>query len=151
MSDRTLPFTVNLDWSTVNWVKQHRYALTLKTPAKNDPKIPSVFVVCCNFLLTLFTKAKYRDKQCGPRSDCSYRSSLIGVYTVCWKGFLTFQQTTKAIEFCFDWRFKVNRAKQLNRRRQRRLVCPVNVRRKLKSYLFTDTLVIYYCSLVRAS
>ena len=110
VSDRTLPFTVNLDWSTVNWVKQHRYALTLKTPAKNDPKIPSVFVVCCNFLLTLFTKAKYRDKQCGPRSDCSYRSSLIGVYTVCWKGFLTFQQTTKAIEFCFDWRFKVNRA-----------------------------------------
>ena len=25
MSERTLPFTVNLDWSTVNWVKQHRY------------------------------------------------------------------------------------------------------------------------------
>ena len=35
----------------------------------------------------------------------------------------------------------VNRAKQLNRRRQIRLVCPVNVHRKLQSYLFTDTLV----------
>ena len=35
----------------------------------------------------------------------------------------------------------VNRAKQLNRRRHIRLVCLVNVRRKLKSYLFTDTLV----------
>ena len=30
MSDRTLPFTVNLDWSSVNWVKQHRYALILQ-------------------------------------------------------------------------------------------------------------------------
>ena len=68
--------------------------------------ILSAFVVCCKCLLTLFNKVKYRDKQCGPRSDCSYRSSLIGVYTVCWKGFWTFQQTTKADEFCCDWRFK---------------------------------------------
>ena len=36
---------------------------------------------------------------------------------------------------------RVNRAKQLNRRRHKRFVCLVNVRRKLKSYLFTDTLV----------
>ena len=28
MSERTLPSTVNLDWSTVNWVKQQRYTLT---------------------------------------------------------------------------------------------------------------------------
>ena len=106
VSDRTLPFTVNLDWSTVNWVKQHRYALTLKKPAKNHRKIPSAFVVCCNYLLTLLNKAKYRDKHCRPRSDCSYRSSLICVYTICWKCFLTFQQTTKAVKFCCDWRFK---------------------------------------------
>ena len=56
MSDRTLPFTVNLDRSTVNWVKQHRYALTLKTAEKNHPKIPSAFVVCYKFLLYYFTK-----------------------------------------------------------------------------------------------
>ena len=37
-------------------------------PAKNHLKIPSAFVVCCNFLLILFNKAKYRDKQCGPES-----------------------------------------------------------------------------------
>ena len=51
--------------------------LTRKTPAKIHLKILSAFVVCCNFLLTLFKKVKYRDKQCGPRSDCSYRDSLI--------------------------------------------------------------------------
>ena len=44
---------------------------------KNHLKIPSAFVVCCKFLLTLFNKVKYRDKQCGPRSACSYRSSLV--------------------------------------------------------------------------
>ena len=26
MSNRVLSLTVNLEWSTVNWVKQHRYA-----------------------------------------------------------------------------------------------------------------------------
>ena len=97
MSDRTLPFTVNLDWSAVNRVKQHRYALSLKTPAKNYPKIPSAFVVCCKFLLKLFNKAKYRDKQCGPRSESTL---LVG------KASKTFQQTTKAVEFSCDWRFK---------------------------------------------
>ena len=59
----------------------------LKRQRKIHLKIPPAFVVCCKFLLTLFNKVKYRDKQCGPRSDCSYRSSLIWVYTVCWKGF----------------------------------------------------------------
>ena len=34
VSDRTLPFSVNLDWSTVNWVKQHRYTLTLNASKK---------------------------------------------------------------------------------------------------------------------
>ena len=55
----------------------HVTILTLKTPAKIHLKILSAFVVCCKFLLTSFNKVKYRDKQCGPRSDCSYRGSLI--------------------------------------------------------------------------
>ena len=62
-----------------------------------------------------------------------------------------FSRRQKQSNFVVIGALRVNRAKQLNRRRQIRLVCPVNVRRKLKSYLFTDTLVIYYCSLVRAS
>ena len=58
----------------------------------------------------------------------------------------TFQQTTKTVELVVIGALRVNRAKQLNRRRQRRpalygLVCPINVHRKLKSYFFTDTLV----------
>ena len=51
MSDKTLPFTVNLGWSTVNWVKQHRYALALKTPAKSSEN--SVYI--CR-LLQCFAK-----------------------------------------------------------------------------------------------
>ena len=34
VSERTLPFTVNLDWSTVNWVKQQRYALIVQKTTK---------------------------------------------------------------------------------------------------------------------
>ena len=75
----------------VSWVRHgiwlYRFLiltyLTLNTPAK----ITSAFVVCCKFLLTLFDKVKYRDKQCGPRSDYPYRSSLIWLYIVCWKSF----------------------------------------------------------------
>ena len=48
----------------------------LKTPAKSS-EIPFAIAICSKFLLTLFNKVKYRDKQCGPRSDCSCRSSLI--------------------------------------------------------------------------
>ena len=44
------------------------------------------------------TKVKYRGKQCGPISDCSYSSSLIWVYTV-QKASKTFQRMTKADKF----------------------------------------------------
>ena len=54
--------------------------LTLK--AKIHLKMSSAQVVCCIFLLTLFDLYKYRGEQCGPRSDCSYRSSLIWVHIV---------------------------------------------------------------------
>ena len=68
----------------------------------------------------------------------------------------TLQQTTKAVEFCCNWRFKGLSCKTTEPHTTKatsfvRLVCPVNVRRKFKSYLFTDILVIFYCSLVGAS
>ena len=52
-----------------------------------------------------------------------------------------FSRRQKQSNFVVIGALRVNRAKQLNRRRHIRLVCLVNVRRKLKSYLFTDTLV----------
>ena len=35
---------------------------------------------------TLFTCQKGLNKQCGPRSDCFFKSSLIWVFTVCYSG-----------------------------------------------------------------
>ena len=79
---------------------------TLKVPRKNV----SENVVCWNCLLQIITlhywRIKYRSKQRGPRTDCSYRSSLIWVYTVYHRGFLNIQQTRKADFFCCDWRIK---------------------------------------------
>ena len=50
---------------------------------------------------------KYKSKQCGPRTDCSYRSSLIWVHTVCHRGFLNISaDERKADDFCCDWRMK---------------------------------------------
>ena len=40
-------------------------------------KITSALSSACDF-------KSYFCKQCGPRSDCSFRSSLIWVHTVCW-------------------------------------------------------------------
>ena len=39
---------------------------------------------------------KYRSKQGGPRSDFSYRSSLIWVHTVCHRGFLNVSADEKS-------------------------------------------------------
>ena len=46
-------------------------------------KMSSVYVVCCIFLQTFQTYFWHIGKQCGPRSDCSLRSSLIWVHTFC--------------------------------------------------------------------
>ena len=46
-------------------------------------KMSSDYVVCCIFLRTFQTYFLHIGKQCGPRSDCSLRSSLIWVHTVC--------------------------------------------------------------------
>ena len=54
--------------------KKKSKSLTLNAPIATE-------VVCFSRLLKCL-RSLY-GKQCGPRSDCSYRSSLIWVYTVC--------------------------------------------------------------------
>ena len=46
-------------------------------------KISSDYVVCCIFLQIFQTYILHIGKQCGPRTVCSLRSSLIWVHTVC--------------------------------------------------------------------
>ena len=43
--DRTLQFTVNLDWSTVNWVKQQRYVLIAQNIWRADEKSDQLYTV----------------------------------------------------------------------------------------------------------
>ena len=47
----------------------------------SDPGKLTLKVVCFSRLLKCLRRLY--GKQCGPRSDCSYRSSLFWVYTVC--------------------------------------------------------------------
>ena len=70
-------------------------------------------VVCISRLLKCL-KSLY-GKQCGPRSDCSYRSSLFWVHAVCFYTSFSvmlgnyLQQTTSADDIfrcIFSWRFK---------------------------------------------
>ena len=56
--------------------------LTLKTPRKMHLKCRLLKSSAANNCLALLMN-KYRSKQRGPRIDCSYRSSLIWVHTVC--------------------------------------------------------------------
>ena len=51
-----------------------------------------------------------------------------------------FSRRQKQSNFVVIGALRVNRAKQLNRRRHIRLVCLVNVRRKLKSYLLRSAM-----------
>ena len=46
-------------------------------------------VVCCKELPIITDKFQYGIKQSGPRTDCSYRSSLIWVHSVCQRDFFT--------------------------------------------------------------
>ena len=68
-------------------------------------KMWSAKVVYCTYLLTLLTNCT--GKQCSPRSDCSYRSSLIWVYTVWLRGL---QNISAAENFFCDchFNFKMN-------------------------------------------
>ena len=62
-------------WSWSFLLKKYKsYRLTLNAPIATN-------VVCFSRLLKCL-RSLY-GKQCGPRSDCSYRSSLFWVHTVC--------------------------------------------------------------------
>ena len=60
-----------------------RKIVTLKTPRK--PASENVVCLCrlLNILANFSNLFLHTGKQCGPRSDCSCRSSLIWVHTVC--------------------------------------------------------------------
>ena len=70
--------------------------LTLKAPRKNA----SENVVCWSCLLQIialhYRGIKYRSKQREPRTDCSYRSSLFWVHTVCYRAFLNISADEKS-------------------------------------------------------
>ena len=71
------------------------YLLTLKAPRKKCIwKCRLLKSSAANSCLTLQTK--YRSKQRGPRTDCSYRSSLIWVHTVCHRDFLNISADEKS-------------------------------------------------------
>ena len=69
-------------------------------PLSAKKKIVSENFVCWNRLLQMialhYWQIKKRSKQHGPRTDCSYRSSLIWVQTVCHRGFLNISTDMKS-------------------------------------------------------
>ena len=80
--------------------------LSLKAPWKNA----SENVICWSRLLQIIAKyylrIKYKSKQRGPRTDCSYRSSLIWVHTVCHRGLFNISADEKSRQLCCDRRIK---------------------------------------------
>ena len=88
-------------------INKYRPLLTLNAPIATK-------VVCFSRLLKCL-RSLY-GKQCGPRSDCSYRSSLFWVHAVCFYTYSSvmlgnyLQQTTSADDIfrCIflSWRFK---------------------------------------------
>ena len=63
----------------LNYLTLKCLIFTLKAPRKTA----SENVICWIFLQTSQSYFLHTGKQCGPRSDCSWRSSLIWVHTVC--------------------------------------------------------------------
>ena len=67
------------------------------------PKMVSAYVAHCTYLITLLVNVGIR-----PRSNCSYKSSPIWVYTdVLSYSLSTFQQLTKAGAFYCNWLYNV--------------------------------------------
>ena len=91
--------------------------MTKVTASKESVKVYSIFnslstskinvfvnYICLSRLLHIFaniTDCKFRGKQFGPRSDCSCSSRLFDQ-----EASNTFQQTTKADDFCCEWCFE---------------------------------------------
>ena len=65
--------------------------LTLKGLAKNELENVVSLIHLLHIFAYFIDKCKNRGKQYGPGSDCSCRSSLIWVHTVCRRDFETFQ------------------------------------------------------------
>ena len=70
--------------------------LTLNTPITKK-------VVCFSCLLKCL-RSLY-GKQCGPRSDCSYRSSLFWVHTVCFYTSILGTDMAQKVFFCVPYEF----------------------------------------------
>ena len=78
------------------WSKSNQFF----NPKSAKKKKTSENVVCWSCLLQIiawhYRRIKYRNKQRGPRTDCSYRNSLIWVHTVCHRGFLNISADEKS-------------------------------------------------------
>ena len=69
-------------------IEFHQFSIK---PYRRSPKFLDTQYVCCNHpkiqtkrsLRNLFKRCRWNGKQCRPRSDCSSRSSLIWLCTVC--------------------------------------------------------------------
>ena len=77
-------------------IHQNAKSLSLKRQEKNA----SENVVCRSRLQQITAyhcwRIEYRSKQCGPRTDCSYRSSPIWIHTVYHRGFLNISADEKS-------------------------------------------------------
>ena len=65
------------------FVERTKRALTLKVPRKHASENAVCLCRLMNTLANFSNLFLHTGRQCGPRSDCSYRSSLIWVHTVC--------------------------------------------------------------------
>ena len=72
--------------------------------------IENVICLCCllNILAIFSNLFLHTGKQCGPRSDCSFRSSLIWVHTVCKNDFKNHMQMTKEMTIVVIGSLRVN-------------------------------------------
>ena len=70
-----------LNTALLSVIDRHARVLTLRCTVLNLNAPIAAKVVCFSRLLKCL-KSLY-GKQCGPRTDCSYRSSLFWVHTVC--------------------------------------------------------------------
>ena len=120
--------TTNLFVDKAQVAENLRHELTLNAPRKKmHLKMSSAEVVCCKWLpnitdeLSIEANSMDPEKtapigavwsgstlfaQHGPREDCSYRSSLIWVHTVCHRGFLNIFAEEKSRRFLLRLRVK---------------------------------------------
>ena len=90
-------------------------------PLKRQEKNVSENVVCWSGLLQIialhYRQIKYRSKQSGTRTGCSYRSSLIWVHTVCHRGFLNLSVDEKSRRLLYTNTRSCNKSLMKNKQR----------------------------------